>query len=110
LGLSAVFLVRERIMAAIVTGTVVRWKVVAPNTANERVKHLSDKEVSVYVGDDSEDDDTTAIISTYILDEVNKTAAADQLEKAKELLKDASTGLLRVVGTRRSAVTPPPVR
>jgi hypothetical protein len=98
-------------MAAIVTGTVVRWQVVAPNTANERVKHLSDKEVSVYVGDDAEDGDTTAIISTYILDEVNKAgAAAAQLNKAKELLKDASTGLLQVVGTGRSGVTPPRVR
>jgi hypothetical protein len=100
-------------MAAIVTGTVVRWKVVGANTVNERVKHVSDKEVSVYVGDGSEEDDVSAILAKYILDEVGDAPAqgevpANVLATARELLIAARNGLVRVSGIKRATVTPPP--
>src|SRR5262245_781978 len=107
---------RERIMASIATGMVVLWKVVNKGTANERVEFVSDEQVSLYVGDGSEEADATSILGKYILDEVAKVAAKagatvqDQLDKAKELLKAACEGLLEVVDITRAPIKPPSVR
>ena len=97
-------------MAAIATGTVVLWEVVNRGTPNERVEYVSDKQVSLYVADGSEQDDATAILAKYILNQVNKAAANQQLAKAKDLLKAASDGLLRVSDITRAPITPPSVR
>jgi hypothetical protein len=107
-GVPKPYLMRERIMPAIVTATVVRWKLVAEDTKDEFAKFVSDKEVSVYVRDDGEDADVSAdvsaVISEYVID------AAEKGENAIELLKLARDGLLRVVGITRAPVTPPPTR
>jgi hypothetical protein len=101
-------------MAAIVTGTVVLWRVVNRGEPNERVQHVSDRPVSVYVAgdDDAELDETATIISQYILDAIEwaKKKGADekaQLAIALKLLKKRVNGLLQVVGTRRESVKPP---
>jgi hypothetical protein len=101
-------------MSAIVTGTVVLWEVINAGTVNERVKHKDDKVVSVYLSDDAEDADASALISKYTLDEIAKVAALpanntpqDQLNKAKELLDAARQGLLRAGGITRATVASP---
>jgi hypothetical protein len=100
-------------MPAIVTGTVVRWEVINPNTRDERVKHKEDKLVSVYLTNEAEDADESALISKYTRDEVDKVAATagstvqDQLDKAKELLDAARQGLIRASGITRATVNPP---
>ena len=97
-------------MAAIATGIVVLWKVVRHPNKNDSVEYVSETTVSVYVANGGEDDDVSAILAKYILDEVHKAAANHQLAKAKELLKAASDGLLRVGDIKRATVTPPAPR
>ena len=107
-------------MAAIVTGTVVLWRVVNRGKRNERVQHVTDKAVRVYVADENDQDDedgdpdALAIISQFILDAVKKVKEKggneeNQLEVFQELLKSARDGLLRVVGIKRTSVKPPRV-
>jgi predicted aconitase len=102
---------REWIMPVIATGTIVLWEVVgAP--PNERVKHKSDKVVTVYITDDDNDAAVAALIAKYTLDEVDAVPAGphhqrDQLNKAKELLNAAREGLLAATGITRATVTPP---
>jgi hypothetical protein len=100
-------------MGAIATGTVVRWKIANKGHVNERVEFVGDAKVSVYIADGGEDDDATAILAKYILDEV----AAKQSDPAnpgkvewpiaKPLLDDACAGLLRVGDIHRATVTRP---
>ena len=59
-------------MAAIVTGTVVLWKVVDPDGPDERVKHERDEDVKVFVssdetGDDVADAQVVALMSQFLL-------------------------------------------
>jgi NAD(P)H-hydrate repair Nnr-like enzyme with NAD(P)H-hydrate dehydratase domain len=101
-------------MSVIVRGTVVYWEVVHQHKVDERVIHKDDAVVSVYLTDDAEDADESALVSKYTLDQIDKVAvgppAGDekaQLDKAKKLLKAACQGLLRAGGITRSAVTSP---
>jgi hypothetical protein len=102
-------------MGAIITGTVLYWEVVNPGTQNERVKHKDDRVVSVYLTDDGEDANRSALVSKYTLDEIAKVAAlpasgnsdTNQLAKAKDLLKAAQQGLLRADGVTRETVMSP---
>jgi hypothetical protein len=107
---------REWIMAVIVTGTVVHWKVFG-NPPNERVKNVSDTVVTVYLTDD-DNDAAVALIAKYTLAEIDKLQLPPpptlanvqaQLDKAKELLGDAQKGLLAATGITRATVTPPSV-
>jgi hypothetical protein len=105
-------------MPAIATGMVVLWEKAFPNTPNERIKYVSDKQVGLYVGDDSKEADATSILGEYILDVVTNLVdnagapATDpvKLQKAITLLKAARDGLLEVVDITRSPITPPSVR
>jgi hypothetical protein len=81
---------------------------------DERVIHKYDEVVSVYLTDDAEDADESALVSKYTLDEIAKVAALPtandaqaQLNKAIELLNAAHKGLLRAGGITRSAITSP---
>jgi hypothetical protein len=93
-------------MPAIVSGTVVRWELVAKATKDEFAKYVSEREVSVYVRDDAEDTDASAIISQYIIDAATNKKPEDPIE----LLTLARDGLLRVVGITRAPITPPLTR
>jgi hypothetical protein len=96
-------------MGAIVTGTVLYWEVINPRTKNERVIHKDDRVVSVYLTDDGEDANRSALISKYTLDEIAEAGPTvqNQLDKAKELLLAAKQGLLRADGVTRETVTSP---
>jgi hypothetical protein len=105
-------------MAAIASGTVVRWEVANPRATNERIRYKDSIDVSVYVGDEAQEADAaSAIISKYILSKIGEAppaspptqADADRLKAALELLQEGRNGLLRVVGATRASVTPPPV-
>ena len=101
-------------MSVIVRGTVVYWEVVHQHKVDERVIHKDDAVVSVYLTDDAEHADESALVSKYTLDEIAKVAAGPtpndakaQLKKAIELLNAAHEGLLRAGGITRSAITLP---
>ena len=84
-------------MPAIVSATVVRWKVEKED--NKRVVVFDSSErIHTYVG--TSDGDTSAIIAAYILAHPGKE---------KVLLEDAQAGLLQVIGIERLEVTPPEV-
>ena len=69
-------------MPAIVSATVVRWKVEKDDDKRVVVFHSSER-IHTYVG--TSDGDTSAIIAAYILAHAGKE---------EELLKDARDGLL----------------
>jgi hypothetical protein len=113
-GISKPYL-REWIMAAIVTGTVVLWEVVDPGGPNERVKHVSDETVSVFVpsdetGDDAADAQVLAIISQFLLEKVGEKHKQGEalLNDVRDLLIKGREGLLQVAGIKRTSVKPPP--
>jgi hypothetical protein len=100
---------REWIMAAIVTGTVVLWKVVDPGP-DERVKHEGDEAVKVFVprdetGDDVADAQVVAIMSQFLLTKLGKEKEGEEppLSEVRRLLKKGRGGLLQ-----RQSVKPPP--
>jgi hypothetical protein len=88
-------------MPAIVSATVLQWKV-DRNGGTPIVEFASSKPISVYVGDGTNDTDVSAIIAEYIL-------KAPNAAKEKELLKAARDGLLQVTGLNRLEVVPPAV-
>jgi hypothetical protein len=77
---------REWIMAAIVTGTVVLWKVIDPDGPDERVKHEDDEAVKVFVssddtGDDVADAQAVAIMSQFLLTKAAEEPGSKTTEK-----------------------------
>lgn len=97
-------------MATIATGTVVLWKRVPHSNKDDSIEYVSDTKVSVYVADGGEDDDVSAILAKYILDEVNKAAANNKPAKATALLEAARDGYLRVGNITRATVIRPAPR
>jgi hypothetical protein len=92
--------IRGWIMPAIVSGTVLRWKVDNTDTSKPRVVFGKAERISVYAADRSEDSEASAIIAEYILKKKGD---------AIELLNAARSGLLEVVGIERMSVSVPPV-
>lgn len=88
-------------MAAIITGTVVEWK---EDDREIRVKNSED--IPIYVVNENMEALTVvpAIIATYIIDRAAEKISGETLAS---LLEAARKGLLQVVGTRRTVVTPP---
>ena len=88
-------------MPAIVTATVLEWKV---DRSGQKpvVEFVSSTPISLYLGDGTHTTDFSAIIAAYILKNPNE-------ERQKELLKAARDGLLQVTGLSRSEVVPPAV-
>jgi hypothetical protein len=88
-------------MPAIVTATVLEWKV---DRSGQKpvVEFVSSTPISIYVGDGTHTTDFSAVIAAYILKNPNG-------ERQKELLKAARDGLLQVSGLVRTEVVPPAV-
>jgi hypothetical protein len=94
----------KRIMPAIVTATVIRWKVEEEESEEEaRTVYDDEKQVSTYVGDATGSSLEVMIIGQYILDE-----AEDDEDELVELLKAARDGLLQVTQIKTQEVNPPP--
>jgi hypothetical protein len=89
-------------MPAIVSATVLEWKVVDPGGRTPVVEFVSSTLISIYVGDGTNDTDVAAITAAYILENPNE-------ENEKDLLKAARDGLLQVTGLNRLEVVPPAV-
>jgi hypothetical protein len=85
---------REWIMPAIVTATVVRWEVNQDSlkTIEPFVEFVDAKNITLYV-EGSEDTEASALIAEYI------ESAPD--DEKKKLLEAARVGLLQVVGVTR---------
>lgn len=107
---------REWIIAAIVTGTVLLWKVIDPDGPNEHVKLEGDEGVKVFVpsdetGDDVADAQVVAIVSQFLLTKVGEEPKKGEdplLTKVRRLLIKGRGGLLQVAGIERKSVKPPP--
>jgi hypothetical protein len=70
-------ILKEWIMAAIVTGTVLLWKVIDPDGPNEHVKLEGDEGVKVFIpsdetGDDVADAQAVAIVSQFLVTKVGE--------------------------------------
>ncbi len=97
-------------MPAIVTATVIRWRVV--DRAGHQGDHcvpcvaFEDCEMDCfYIGEGGNVPDQSPIIAQYIL---KKIKANPQVNR-DQLLSDAANGLLQVVVHNRVTVAPPPV-
>jgi hypothetical protein len=90
-------------MPVVVTATVMRWAV--NRAVNPAVVefHSSDN-VSMFMGDGTNNADVSPIIANYIL-----TTAANNQQMQAELLAAARDGLLQVVNPQRITVTLPSV-
>lgn len=99
-------------MAAIVTGTVVLWKVIDPDGTHERVKHEDDEAVKVFVssdetGDEVSDAQVVALLSQFLLTKLGEEEE-QSLKEVRRLLEKGRLGLLQVAGIERKSVRPPP--